>query len=147
MAVIGRRVDAGFHTETRSTSTGALMMGTSADWFFRMVTGSVSRYSNRSPSSRAWTLALTSSIVRDVATSTDSYQGAGGGGASATPPTAPPATPPTTLPATRAGAISLRAADPSAPALAASPFSSIIASCVCGVVCTLEGSGTTGRRE
>ncbi len=141
MADIARREDAGFHTDTRSASTGALMIGTSADWFLRIVTGSVRRYSNRSPSSRACTLAPTSVELRAIASDTVSrrWAGAGGGRGSAMPP----ATPPTTPPATPACAICRRIMGA---ALGGSDFSSIIASCVCGVVCTLAGSGTTGRR-
>ena len=51
-ALRGRWPVPAFHTDTRSASTGALMIGTSADWFLRIVTGSFRRYSNRSPSPR-----------------------------------------------------------------------------------------------
>src|SRR5688572_19697868 len=80
-----------FHSDTFSASISALTIGTSADWFFLTVTGSLMRYSNRSPRDAAD--AYVSRFRAWSYTSRGIGSGAGGGGAGR-PRTAPPPAPP-----------------------------------------------------
>src|SRR5437899_3373935 len=58
-----------FHSETFSAAISVCTIGTRADWFLRIVTGSFSLYSNRSPSSRPCAAAssrASASLLRNI---------------------------------------------------------------------------------
>src|SRR5215467_6755477 len=150
-----------FHSETRSAPTSWFRIGTSADWFLRMEIGSLSLYSNRSPTSPPSAAAP----VWTTRVSISSRDGGGGGTGAADasgaptpgrydppalpppdpgpmPPATPPATPPTTPPSTPD-----RMSNGACTALASRPSDSsvIVPWCVCGITSSDFGSGTTGR--
>src|SRR5260370_13652325 len=89
-------------SETLSAAISVCRIGTSADWFFRIVTRSFSLYSNRSPT--AFPSADGSLSSRASSTSTASAIAAGGGGGARLawklPPPLPPPPPPPNLPPT-----------------------------------------------